>query len=222
MIGKTLITAHSGADNTAPNSLSFVHRALSSPADTIEVDVRLHKSGLLYLSHDAVDEEESALLSLREVLETIRAGSKRINCDLKEPGLEQAVCALAREAGLSGRLILTGTVSPAFMKESGLLRDAEVYLNIEEMIPGLYPRCLAEPKEIPVAAREMADICHTYGIGCINANHLLATGDFLSVIREEGLSVSVWTVDEAPLFRHFLREKVCNITTRNLSLSEGG
>lgn len=218
MTGRTLITAHSGAEGTAPNSLAFVCHALSLPVDALEVDVRLHPDGMPVLSHDALTPGEASYLSLQEVFEAIAGSEKNINCDLKEAGLEQQVCALAQRLGLSGRLILTGTVSAACMRESGLLKNTEVYLNIEEYLPDLYPRCQKDPGEIPAAAREMADICCRYGISCINTHHRLATEAFLSVLHDRGLSVSVWTVDEASRIRHFMRAGVRNITTRNPSV----
>ena len=53
---KTLITAHSGADHTAENSLEYLQHVFSSSADTAEVDVRMH-AGELVLGHDAVGDE---------------------------------------------------------------------------------------------------------------------------------------------------------------------
>ncbi len=43
---KTLITAHSGADGFADNSLAFVDYALHSGADAVEVDVRRGAAGI--------------------------------------------------------------------------------------------------------------------------------------------------------------------------------
>ena len=37
----TNITAHSGSDGTPDNSMEFVHYALTTSADALEIDVRL-------------------------------------------------------------------------------------------------------------------------------------------------------------------------------------
>ncbi|MCK5197559.1 MAG: hypothetical protein KAR21_04375, partial [Spirochaetales bacterium] len=48
----TLITAHSGCNNTLPNSLESVITGMESGADFVEVDVRSTKDGLPVLFHD--------------------------------------------------------------------------------------------------------------------------------------------------------------------------
>ena len=88
MSDKTLITAHSGSDGTPDNSLACVRYALSTAADAFEVDVRRLADGTLALGHDAADHTAP---TLREVLALAAAKpGVRINCDLKERGLEPA------------------------------------------------------------------------------------------------------------------------------------
>lgn len=94
MSDKTLITAHSGSDGTPDNSLACVRYAISTAADAFEVDVRRLADGTLALGHDAADHTAP---TLREVLALAAAKpGVRINCDLKERGLEPAVAALGR------------------------------------------------------------------------------------------------------------------------------
>ena len=108
MSDKTLITAHSGSDGTPDNSLACVRYALSTAADAFEVDVRRLSDGTLALGHDAADHTAP---TLREVF-TLAAAKPgvRVNCDLKERGLEPDVAALAAECGMAGRLIFSGSV----------------------------------------------------------------------------------------------------------------
>ena len=95
----TKITAHSGAEHTADNSLDFVRYALGLAVDALEVDVRRRADGVLALGHDAADEQSP---TLEEVFALVTAHpSMCINCDLKMPGLEQEVAALAQQAGLA-------------------------------------------------------------------------------------------------------------------------
>ena len=47
-----LITAHTGADGTPDNSLEYVRYALTTNADTLEVDIRPIDDGTLVISHD--------------------------------------------------------------------------------------------------------------------------------------------------------------------------
>ena len=137
MSDKTLITAHSGSDGTPDNTFACVEYALSTAVDAFEVDVRRLADGTLALGHDAADHTAP---TLREVLALAAAKpGVRINCDLKERGLELAVAALAAECGMSGRLILSGSVDVGIFAAHPELHDcAEVYLNIEEYVPDLY------------------------------------------------------------------------------------
>ena len=137
MSDKTLITAHSGSDGTPDNSLACVRYALSTAADAFEVDVRRLSDGTLALGHDVADHTAP---TLREVF-TLAAAKPgvRVNCDLKERGLEPDVAALAAECGMAGRLIFSGSVDVNIFAAHPELHDcAEVYLNIEEYVPDLY------------------------------------------------------------------------------------
>ena len=215
---ETLITAHTGADGRPDNSLEFVDYALTSGADALEVDVRRLPGGVLVLGHDEAAEDAPALA---EVFRRV-AGHPRmkINCDLKEPGLEAAVCRLGEEAGLSGRLIFSGTVD-AYCPVPG----AEVYLNLEEYVPNLYLQYREVPNFELEAAAKIAAVCHETGIRTVNVYQGLVTRRFAETLAKEGIGLSVWTVNDAWELKWFLGLGVRNITTRKavlaLSLREG-
>ncbi len=96
----TILTAHSGADGLQDNSLAFVCYAAEFGADVLEIDVRRGADGELRLGHDAANPSGP---SINEAFALLReAPGIRMNCDLKEHGLEKAVCALTREAGVDG------------------------------------------------------------------------------------------------------------------------
>ena len=103
MSSQTMITAHSGADGTPDNSLVFVRHALTLPVDALEVDVRRGADGAPALGHDAAGSDAPRL---DEVFALVQAHpSMQINCDLKEPGLEETVYRLALSHGLGGRVV---------------------------------------------------------------------------------------------------------------------
>ena len=111
-----MITAHSGADGTKENSLEFVAYAMQTGADALEVDVRMGENGILILSHDKTDEDAVRLADVFRMMG--KYPGMRINCDLKECGLEVAVRQLALISGLKTEQILySGSV------QSGLLSD---------------------------------------------------------------------------------------------------
>lgn len=213
---KTSITAHSGADDTQENSMEFVRYAVASDADAIEVDVRRDpKNGVLILAHDKSD--DGAHLLLRHALELIsQHTSMCINCDLKEPGLEQQAAELAGQMGLSERLIFSGTVNPMCL-ENMPIKKQQIYWNIDEQIPGLYQRCRQNPAYVLQAAEEMCSLCISLGIQTVNVYEGLVDDSFLNILDRHGIGISVWTVNEETRLSYFLSRGVRNITTRKLT-----
>ena len=210
-----LITAHTGADSMPDNSLEYVRYALTTDADTLEIDIRPIDDGTLVISHD---EAGLDAVPLAEVFSLIAAhASMKVNCDLKIAGLEEQVFRLADTYGLSGRLIYSGTVDAGLYSRSELLRgNVEVYLNVEEYVPDLYRNYRDIPDvELQVAAR-MAEVCHANGIRTINIHQWLVTRRLIEVLAKEEIGVSAWTVNEPAELEWFLRSGVANITTRSL------
>ncbi len=210
---KTLITAHSGADGYPDNSLAFVDYALQSGADALEIDVRRGAAGELMLGHDAPAADAPAL---REALRRVAAHpAVRLNCDLKEPGLEEAVCDAAREYGLAGRVILTGTVDAERCARLARLREtAEVWLNIEEYVPRFYYNYREIPDFELRAAEEIAAVCARCEIGTVNMNQALVTRRFLENLAARGVGLSAWTVNDEESLRWFFARGAANVTTR--------
>lgn len=209
---ETLITAHSGADSRPDNSLEYVAYALGCGADALEVDVRRRPGGDLAIGHD---EASADAPTLEEVLRmTAERPGIKLNCDLKEPGLEREVCRLAEAAGLSGRLILSGTVD-ALCAAPG----AEIYLNLEEYVPDLYLNYREIPNFELEAAEKIAAVCAGAGIRTVNAYQGLITRRFAQTLAEAGVGLSVWTVNDAWELNWFLDLGVRNITTRKAALA---
>lgn len=109
-----MITAHSGCDETPENSLEFLRTALQSEADAVEVDVRKNGEGKLILSHD---ETQKDAVTLEEAFRMIQGVPKKINCDLKQKGLEKEIYRLALEHEMERRLIFTGDVNPELFRK---------------------------------------------------------------------------------------------------------
>ena len=213
----TILTAHSGADGLPDNSLAFVRYALTTDADALEVDVRRAPSGELRLGHDEAD---SSLPTLKEVFDLLRkVPDRRINCDLKEQGLEETVCELAQKAELEGRVILTGTVdAECYAASPAMRRTADLWINIEEVVPGIYRKTqeLTAPCLL-VAADQVLAVCRRLRLSVVNVHYLLAIPPLMERFSREGVGLSVWTVNEEKDIRRFLAEDVFALTTRNLA-----
>ncbi len=214
MIRNVELTAHSGADGTPDNTLAFVRYALTTEADALEVDVRKNtKTGELQLGHDAVNTDAQ---SLKEAFELLKVHpSMKINCDLKEPGLEREVQELAEELGIKDRLIFSGTVDP-FAIEDEAFRREQIYWNIEEQIPGLYERCREDFDYRLIAAEMMCDKMDAAGVDTVNCHHGLVDKEFLKAFLKRGKKLSVWTVNDMEKLTWLFNQRVRNITTRKI------
>ena len=212
----TILTAHSGADGFPDNSLAYVRHALASEADALEIDVRRGADGALRLGHDAADD---AVPTLAEVFALLAAApGKRVNCDLKERGLETEVCSLARGFGLGGRVILTGSADADLYAASPALREtAELWVNIEEYVPGVYERRDWSLPPLLAAADGILAVCARCALSTVNVNYRLAVPPFAERLAAAGVGLSVWTVNGEPDIRRFLNEGVFALTTRNLA-----
>jgi len=211
----TQITAHSGADGTPDNSMEFVRYALTTQADALEVDVRQTDSHTLVICHD---ETKEGAVPLADVFETVRGNAAmRINCDLKEYGLEEAVFLLSQTCGLpEGTILYSGSVKPCRPSESCPWKSVEVYWNVEECIPDIY-EC-EEGKEREKITEEMAGklaaAYRDYGISVMNIDARYLNPCLLDTVKKAGIGISAWTVNDPAHIRRLLDLEVSNITTR--------
>ena len=168
-----LITAHSDAEEMPQNSMEFLQYALQTAADVIEVDVhRDPHTGVLVLTHDW--EEGGTYVSLESAFIMVsQHPSMRVNCDLKEAGLEPQVIGLAKKLGITERLIFSGTVDP---EQVPLANREQIHWNIEEQIPDLYQRCQHDPAYVLQAAEKMCKRCIPPKIASIRISFSFSPG----------------------------------------------
>jgi glycerophosphoryl diester phosphodiesterase len=194
--GKTVITAHSGCENTPPNSKEHILAAIASGSEMIEVDVRMVE-GELRLSHD-VPENSEECVTLRECFSLVAPEENlHMNIDVKTEGLIEPVMALAKEFPLEGRIIFTGACNS----------DRELALSLgSDMWRSMWP------------GMEIADGIKDNkkdGSPFLNVAYCMITEENNKELLENGLSFSAWTVDKEYFLRLFLRMGISNITTRN-------
>lgn len=187
---RTLITAHSGAENTIDNTIESIRVMADCGADVIEIDVRMHE-GRLVMSHDEPKGEVDSLADAFAIVE--KHPGLRMNIDLKQTGIVSAVAELARKCGVEDRLLFTGGVGeddfPA-IRERGLT----VWYNSDAM-----------PKDADWLAGVDA-----LGFGGLN----LYFGDVTEELEKNAHRLSVWTVDDEAMLRKLLSLGVMGITTR--------
>lgn len=194
--GKTIITAHSGCENTPPNSREHILAAIASGSEMIEVDVRM-VNGELRLSHD-VPENADACVTLRECFSLVApAENLHMNIDVKTEGLLEPVMTLAKEFTLNGRIIFTGACNDD--RELALSLGSDVWRS---MWPG-------QEIDDGIAANKKD------GSPFLNVAYCMITEENDKMLRENGLGFSAWTVDKEYFLRLFLKMGISNITTRN-------
>lgn len=206
---QTMVTAHSGCEGTPDNSLAYVRHALQGQADALEIDVHRRRSGELYISHDP---SEAAQPNLQEVFSLLRGSGRKLNCDLKEPGLEQAVLALAEQSGVGQQILFSGEVAWEALRDERV--RCRTLMNIECVLPEIaqaYHR-----GEMPGAetAGQAAQVFARTGALALNVNVKMCTLEILALFRERGVPLSVWTVNEEDAARRMLEAQVFNITSR--------
>ena len=215
-MSKTLLTAHSGCDGTKDNSMAFVSYALALAVDCIEADIRRDGKGTLVLAHD----EGPACAALREAFSMLAAHpGKKLNCDLKQEGLELDVWTLARQMGVDGQILFSGTVShDAAKEEPALFERVDWFVNIELLFPRIRTLGLAAAVEAlgaPFMAEELQAFMSMHKARCVNAHHAIASTPLYGELMERKIPVSLWTPDDEQTILRFWKDGVYNITTRN-------
>lgn len=212
---KTQITAHSGADGTPDNSMEFVQYALTTSADVLEIDVRQADSRTLVISHDKTKTET---VPLAKVFEAVKQNTgMRINCDLKEYGLEESVFLLSQACGLpEGTILFSGSVRPCEPFEACSWKAVEIYWNVEECIPDIYvcEKGKEEEKITEAVAQKLVETYRKYGISIMNINEKYLNPVLMEVLKNAGIGISAWTVNDPKRIRRLLDLGVKNITTR--------
>lgn len=215
----TMITAHSGCDGTPDNSLEYIRKALSLEVDAFEVDVNIGNDGELYLSHDGnPDGKYEKCPTLREAFELMKPHpGVKINCDLKTHHIEAAVLELSERMGLMGRVIFSGSVGTAFLRENPEVhKKVDIFLNLEEIIDiTRYKWPVESPDKAAGIAETAADLCRNLKAPVININHIFCTDHIVDVVQRKGINISAWTVNEEKDIIRLLKLGVKNITTRN-------
>lgn len=212
-----MLTAHSGCDGTEPNSRAFLEYALNSPADAVEVDVRLYE-GSLVLSHDAPGIPP---MPLREAFSLLAAyPGKKMNCDLKQQNLEIPVYQAAQEIGVEKQLIYTGEVSPAFFAGNGSLSGKVLWFaNMECLEPDIQCRLQQlAGEERRSFLQSLLERVREIGAEGLNWDYREAEKVWRQA-RQMGIGLSVWTVDEPETLGVWLERMPENLTTNRVRLA---
>lgn len=230
-----LLVAHRGASHAAPeNTLASFKLAWEEGADGIEGDFYLSKDGEVVCIHDAdtkrvagtklmVKESTWAELSkldvgswkdpkyageriplLKEVLDVLPAG-KRFFLEIKDgPAI----------VGPIGKILAEKKADPA--RVTLISFNADVIAACRKELPAYQAHLISDLKEISDPAKrkgyeEQLAACHSQGLQFKAASDV--EGPWLAGLREKGLLLTSWTVDDAALAKKMISFGVQHITT---------
>ena len=198
------ITAHTGCMGTKQNSLDSMKVGKGNGANIIEFDLRANENGDLVLSHDEPKGGEIPLneaFSLLSSFENIKA-----NVDIKTTDELEKVYPLAKEYNVADKIFYTGVkdefVEPVKTKSP----EISYFLNVK------VSKLKNKNRSYLLSLVEKVKNAGAMGI---NFNYKNASKELVDVFHENGLLVSIWTVDDENNMYKILSFGPDNITTRN-------
>lgn len=195
-------TAHTGCMGTKANSLESIDVGVENGAQIVEIDVQYYK-GVPVLSHDAPKGDEITLeqgfLKIKEF------ENLKVNVDIKSVEHISAVRDIAIKTQVMDRIFFTGIKDDfvAAVKEN--CPDIEYYLNVDVLSPA---------KHTDEYLLSLVDKVKKSGAVGINFNKDNASEKLVEVFHNNGLLVSIWTVNGYFKIRKILSYGPDNITTR--------
>jgi len=199
------VTAHAGAMSLPDNSLISLNQAIKAGADIVEMDVTFRPDGTPVMIHKETPKQNEGVL-LDEAFEVVAASdSVKINLDIKSLSNLSAVQELSLEHGLIERVFFTGVGEESIEQVKTKCPQIPYYLNYSPdkklSKTGEYAKSLVEK---------------LLYLGCIglNCSYGEISKTIVEVLHENGLLVSVWTVDRKIDMCRMLSLSVDNITSR--------
>ncbi len=200
------VTAHSGCEGTAENSVQSIKKAAEIGADIVEIDIRFTTDGTPVLSHDAPVGGET---TLEEAFEEIsKYKNLLVNLDIKETTYLEAITPLAEKFSLTDRIFCTGIFESDVTAVKAKTPYIKYYLNKD------LRRSIFQTKGY------IQNICRNIkklGALGLNAYYGKVTDKLASELHKNGLELSLWTVNKTEDMEKVLLLEPDNITSRHPS-----
>jgi glycerophosphoryl diester phosphodiesterase len=199
------ITAHTGAFDTAENSLDSVEQAVKNNVDVFEIDVRQRPNGTLVMSHDVVALNSSGV-ELEDAFKKLKDTSITLNLDIKETRTLESLNKLLKKYELSDRVFFTGIESYQAEDVSSACPDIPFYIN-------------CKPSRIKIFSddyqQKIIDLMESTGAIGVNCNYKYASRTLADLLHNNGYKLSIWTADTEMQMKRALICRPDNITTKN-------
>lgn len=225
-----LITLHSGALGTPPNSLEYLKTAAAYRPDIIEVDVRRTRDGRAVLCHDPyiplgeercfLEETDLSellrikpdLMTLREALLYSREKGLFLNLDLKSLSAADALVHELKSLGESRNIILSGCGAEETLYLRERIRDLRVLLNVPDRLLD------REEGEYMDGVVETVSLGSRLGCCGLNVDYRYCRPELVRYASVRSLPVMVWTVDREEDMKRLGAMGVYSITTNRIDL----
>ncbi len=197
-------TAHTGCVGTKANSIEAIETGVLYGADIVEFDLNFTKNGEAVLAHD---EPKGGEITLDEAFcKVSEYPSLRVNVDAKSCKNLKAVVETAEKYGIKDRMFFTGIALSDVETVKNNCPDIDYYLNygVEKA-----------KKQTEEYLKELVKTVKECGAVGINFNKNNATKTLVEKFHENGLLVSIWTVNGEKEMYEILSLAPDNITTRN-------
>ena len=198
------ITAHTGCMDTEENTLESIKIGAENGASIVEFDLYFTKDGEPVLAHD---EPVGGEITLDEAFEYIsKIPNIKVNVDVKTCDALGKVYPLAEKYGIEDRIFYTGINEEDVETVKNDSPEVAYYLNMD------VKKSKATDREYLISLVEKVKNAGAVGI---NFNYKTATKELVDIFRENGLLVSIWTVNDEYNMYKILSFLPDNITTRN-------
>ncbi len=205
------ITAHTGAFNTAMNTVESVQAAIKNEVSILEVDIRLRPDHTVVMSHDIVVTNNDGV-PLEDALVLLEGTDIKLNLDIKETRALNYMYELLVEHNLVEQSFLTGieTINVKAVKESDCA-NMDYYLNYKPSRAKVF---------FDEYRTKLIDLLEETGAIGINCNYKFAGSQLSNLLHKKGYKLSVWTIDKERTAKKMLVIKPDNITTKNPQMIE--
>lgn len=196
------ITAHTGCMKTEENSLESFKAGIENGANIVEFDLYFTKNGEPVLSHN---EPVGGEVSLDEAFEYLSEFKNiGINVDVKTCDALGKVYPTAQKYGVEDRIFYTGVKDEFVEPVRQNSPEVKYFLNMSVK--------KSKDKEYLMSLVEKVKNAGAIGI---NFKYTGATKELVKVFHENGLLVSIWTVNSKWRMKKILSFAPDNITTRH-------
>ena len=200
------VTAHTGCEGTADNSLEAIKKGYESGADIVEFDVHFNSEGEPVLAHDYAADDS---VKLKDAFMLVaECDGLRVNVDCKTVDNLKAIVETAEECGVKDRIFYTGIQVKDVKTVKADTPEIKYYLNtkIDKI-----------RKNDEHYIRSLVTLTKAVDALGLNIHFSEASEKMIKIFHQEGLEVSLWTVNKELDMHKVLAMGCDNITTRQPS-----